>query len=79
MILIMIIIIHGNMIFSVYLVKMVFIFPANMIIHFCQKSKDRSLTENALNDYISGVIQKDDIQFPLIKQTFTQSKTHKEN
>ena len=50
-----------------------------MIIHFCQKSKDCSLTENALNDYISGVIQKDDIQFPLIKQTFTQSKTHKEN
>ena len=75
----MIIIIHGNIIFSVYLVKMVFIFPANMIIHFCQKSKDCSLTENALNDYISGVIQKDDIQFPLIKQTFTQSKTHKEN
>ena len=50
-----------------------------MIIHFCQKSKNRSLTENALNDYISGVIQKDDIQFPLIKQTLTQSKTHKEN
>ena len=75
----MIIIIHGNLIFSVYLVKMVFIFPANMIIHFSQKSKDRSLTENALKDYISGVIQKDDIQFPLIKQTFTQSKTHKEN
>ena len=48
-IIVIIIIIHGNIIFSVYLVKMVFIFPANMIIHFCQKSKDCSLTENALN------------------------------
>ena len=31
--------IHGN-IFSVYSVKMVFLFPTNMILPFCQKSKD---------------------------------------
>ena len=31
---------NGNMIFSVYLVKMVFHFTTNMILSFCQKSKD---------------------------------------
>ena len=31
---------HGNMIFSVYSVKMVFLFPTKMISAFCQKSKD---------------------------------------
>ena len=32
--------IHGNMISSVYAVKMVFLFITNMILPFCQKSKD---------------------------------------
>ena len=36
----------GNMIFSVYLVKMVFLFPANIILPFCQKSKDGLLPKN---------------------------------
>ena len=31
---------NGNMIFSVYLVKMVFHFTTTMILSFCQKSKD---------------------------------------
>ena len=31
---------NGNMIFSVYLVKMVFHFTTNMILSFCRKSKD---------------------------------------
>ena len=31
---------HGNMIFSVYSVMMVFPLPANMILPFCRKSKD---------------------------------------
>ena len=30
-------IIHGKMIFSVYSVKMVFLFPANIVLPFCQK------------------------------------------
>ena len=29
--------IHGNMIFSVYLVKMVFLFPTNMILPLIQE------------------------------------------
>ena len=32
--------IHVNMTFSVYSVKMVFLFPTNMILPFCRKSKD---------------------------------------
>ena len=32
--------INGNMIFSVYPVKMEFLFPTNIILPFCQKSKD---------------------------------------
>ena len=55
-IIIMIIIIHGNIIFSVYLVKMVFLFPTNMTLHFCQKSKDHIFPENALKDDISSII-----------------------
>ena len=35
--------IHGNLIFSVYSVKMVFHFSTNMILPFCQKSKDAKL------------------------------------
>ena len=32
--------IHGNMILFIYLIKMVFLFPRNMILPFCQESKD---------------------------------------
>ena len=49
--------IHGNMIFSVYSVKMVFFFPANMILPFCQKSKDNLFPKNALKDDITGIIE----------------------
>ena len=49
------------MIFSVYLIKVVFLFPTNMILHFCVKRKDDLLTKNALKDDISGICGKDDI------------------
>ena len=50
------------MIFLVYLVTIVFIFPANMILPFCQKkSKDDLLPKNAHKDDISGIIEKDNI------------------
>ena len=32
--------VHGNMMLSVYSVKMVFLFPTNMKLPLCQKSKD---------------------------------------
>ena len=53
--------IHGNMIFSAYSVKLVFHFPTNMILHFCQKSKDDFFPKNALKDDNSSIIEKDDI------------------
>ena len=40
---------------------MVFIFPINMILPFCQKSKDNLLPKNILKDGISGIIEKDDV------------------
>ena len=40
--------IHGNMIFSVYSIEMVFLFPTNMTLPFCQKSKDDLLPKNTL-------------------------------
>ena len=49
--------IHGNMIFSVYSIKMVFLFPTNMILpsfFFSGKKK-------ALKDDISGIIEEVDI------------------
>ena len=49
------------MIFSVLLVNMVFLFPTNMILSFCQKSKDELLPKNTLEDDISAIIEKDDI------------------
>ena len=52
--------IHGNMIFSVYSVKMVFFFPTNMILPFCQNSKGELPPKNTLKDHISGIIEKDD-------------------
>ena len=52
--------IHGN-IFHLYPVKMVFPFPTNMILPFCQESKVDLLPKNTLNDDISGLIEKGDI------------------
>ena len=49
------------MTFSVYLLKMAFLFPTNMIWPSCQKSKDDLLPKNTLKDDISGIIEKDDI------------------
>ena len=40
---------------------MVFISPINMILPFCQKSKDNLLPKNILKDGISGIIEKDDV------------------
>ena len=49
---------HGNMIFSIYSVKIVFLFPAHVILLFCQKSKDDLLPKNTVKDVISGIIEK---------------------
>ena len=63
---------------------MVFLFPAYMILPFCQKSKDDLLLKNTLNHDISGIILKNDIypmvfllkeKLKMIKK-FTQSNTH---
>ena len=48
----------GNMIFSIYLVKMVLLFPANMIL---KKAKMIFSRKSVLKDDISGIIEKDDI------------------
>ena len=52
--------IHGNMIFSVCSVKIVFLFPTNMKLSFCQKSKGDLFPENTPNDDISDTTEKDD-------------------
>ena len=49
--------IHGNVILSVYSVKMVFLFP--QIWYYL--SNDNIRTKNALKDDISGIIEKDNI------------------
>ena len=43
------------------LVKVVFLFPANMKLPFCQKSKDDLFPKNTPKDDISGITEKDDI------------------
>ena len=53
--------IHGNMTFSVCSVKMVFLFPKNMKLRFCQKSKDDVFPKDEPQDDISGNTEKDDI------------------
>ena len=50
---------HGNMIFSVYAVEMVFLFPNDITLPFCQNSKGNLLQKNTLKDEISGIIEKD--------------------
>ena len=53
--------IHGNMMFSVCSVKMVFLFPANTKLPFCQKGKDDLFPKNGPKDGISGITENDDI------------------
>ena len=50
---------HRNIIFSVYSVKMVFLFPTNMILPLCQER--RSSPEKIHLKMHSGIIEKDDI------------------
>ena len=51
--------IHGNMIFSAYSVKIIFIFATNMILPFCQKNQDGFLLKNTLKDDIFHIPEKD--------------------
>ena len=53
--------IHRSMMFSICSVKMVFLFPTNMKLPFCQKSKDDLFPKNTPKDDISGITEKDDI------------------
>ena len=53
--------IHGNMTLFVCSAKMVFLFPTNMKLPFCQKSKDDLFPKNTPKDDISGITEKDDI------------------
>ena len=43
----------GNMMFSVCSVKMVLLFPTNMKLPFCQKSKDSIFPKNTSKDDIT--------------------------
>ena len=43
------------------LVKVVFLFPANMKLPFCQKSKDDLFPKNTPKDHISSITGNDDI------------------
>ena len=40
---------------------MAFLFTADLILRFYQKSKDDLLSKNALKDDIFGIIEKDDV------------------
>ena len=53
--------IHENMMFSVCLIKMVFLFPTNVKLPLCQKSKDDLFPKNAPKDDIPNITEKDDI------------------
>ena len=50
--------IHGIMMFSLYLVKMLFLFPGNMILPFCQKKQKGSSPEKILLKMIFLVFLK---------------------
>ena len=43
------------------LVKVVFLFPTNMKLPFCQRSKDDLFPKHSRKDDISGITEKDDI------------------
>ena len=47
--------------YFLYVDKVVYLFPTNMKLHFCQKSKDDLFPKNTLKDYISGIAETDDI------------------
>ena len=51
--------IHGNMMFSVCSVKMVFLFPTNMKLPFCQKSKDDLFPKNTRKNDIYDSTEKE--------------------
>ena len=57
--------IHGNVMFYVCSVKMVFLFPRNMKLPFCQKSKDTLFPKNTPKDDIPALLKK--ITFILVK------------
>ena len=48
---------HGNVKFSVYLAKLVFLLPTNILLPFCRKNKD-GLLKNARKDDISCIFEK---------------------
>ena len=47
--------------FSVCLVKMVFLFPVNMKLPLCQRSKHDRFPKNTSKDNISSITEKGDI------------------
>ena len=49
------------MMFSVCSVKVIFFFPTNMKLLFCQKRKDNLFPKNLPKDDIFGITEKDDI------------------
>ena len=51
---------HGNVMFSIYSVKMVLLFLTNIKLPFCQKSKGDLLLEDTPKDVISVINEKDD-------------------
>ena len=50
--------VHGKMIFSIYSVKILFLFTTNMILPFCQKSQDGFLLKHTLKDDIFASLKK---------------------
>ena len=53
--------IHGNRIFSLYPVKMAFLFLTNMILSSCKKAKMIFSWKNTLKNDISSIIEKENI------------------
>ena len=51
---------HGNVMFSIYSVKMILLFLANIKLPFCQKMKGDLLLEDTPKDVISVINEKDD-------------------
>ena len=49
------------MMFSVCSIKMVFLFPTNVKLPLCQKSKDDLFPKNIPKDDIPNITEKDDI------------------
>ena len=70
--------------FSIYLVKMVFIFPANLILSFYEKAR-MILPQNILKDEISSIMEKkmifilENIVCPLIEKLKMMGKLVQSN